>query len=473
MKHCKTVAIIILLVTTLLVSLGVIKLYNTNRQLKIQVEELQNEVDHLTKENDRLNSIIDQQNANDNIESNEEVKYITETKHAVITYYAELPNDMTDGTTTSSGKHVEDGMIGAPNEYAFGTQIIINGKTYTVEDRGGYIKTLDNGDIRLNIFIPRNENESDEEYKQRVLNMGVTESDVQIIVGEEKVENSVANVDTEEPAISSDEDHLLSKVTSNFAIAEEDYFEFEEEPVLDDVEYDYNEGEITTVVNPNETEEGIVDDTEVAVYNENYSDDVYYDDSQYADEYVEDWPVAEAEEENKAMTYLKYIIAVVLVILLIIFLTTSSKPQNPDDNDRQLPPGDHKDDSGDNTEYNNGNDNYNGPTDYYEDITDTEYNDSNVEYEDVVENTENTENQDPELEFSEGLDSIVNTEVVDDDSNILIDDNYYDRLSDNINKMTKQLIDKEKQVNDIGIQDDFNINLSDCNFDFETQEFKY
>lgn len=46
----------------------------------------------------------------------------------------------TDGIT-ASGTHVTAGRtIAAPPEIPFGTQIIINGHTYTVEDRGGAIK---------------------------------------------------------------------------------------------------------------------------------------------------------------------------------------------------------------------------------------------------------------------------------------------------------------------------------------------
>lgn len=46
----------------------------------------------------------------------------------------------TDGIT-ASGTHVTAGRtIAAPPEIPFGTKLIINGHTYTVEDRGGAIK---------------------------------------------------------------------------------------------------------------------------------------------------------------------------------------------------------------------------------------------------------------------------------------------------------------------------------------------
>ena len=38
---------------------------------------------------------------------------------------------------TASGKQVEVGMVAMSSYYPFGTQIMINGTMYTVEDRGG------------------------------------------------------------------------------------------------------------------------------------------------------------------------------------------------------------------------------------------------------------------------------------------------------------------------------------------------
>ena len=101
-------------------------------------------------------------------------------KNAIITYYAELPNEFGGGSVTASGKQVQDGFIAAPNEYEFGTEIVFDGKTYTVEDRGGYINTLEDGTLRLNIFVPRLDGESDIDYNNRVLQMGVVETIVYI-----------------------------------------------------------------------------------------------------------------------------------------------------------------------------------------------------------------------------------------------------------------------------------------------------
>lgn len=46
----------------------------------------------------------------------------------------------TNGITASGVKATANHTIAAPNTFAFGTQLLINGKTYTVEDRGGAIQ---------------------------------------------------------------------------------------------------------------------------------------------------------------------------------------------------------------------------------------------------------------------------------------------------------------------------------------------
>lgn len=46
----------------------------------------------------------------------------------------------TNGITASGKKATANHTVAAPRTFAFGTQLKINGKTYTVEDRGGAIQ---------------------------------------------------------------------------------------------------------------------------------------------------------------------------------------------------------------------------------------------------------------------------------------------------------------------------------------------
>lgn len=53
---------------------------------------------------------------------------------------------------TASGKAVATGMVAMSSYYPFGTQIMINGTMYTVEDRGG--SGIENDIHRVDIFVP-------------------------------------------------------------------------------------------------------------------------------------------------------------------------------------------------------------------------------------------------------------------------------------------------------------------------------
>ena len=52
---------------------------------------------------------------------------------------------------TASGKRVEPGMAAMSSYYPFGTQIVINGRVYTVEDRGG--SGIENDIHRVDIYV--------------------------------------------------------------------------------------------------------------------------------------------------------------------------------------------------------------------------------------------------------------------------------------------------------------------------------
>lgn len=53
---------------------------------------------------------------------------------------------------TASGKKATRGMVAMSSHYPFGTQIMINGTMYTVEDRGG--TSIENNIHRVDIFVP-------------------------------------------------------------------------------------------------------------------------------------------------------------------------------------------------------------------------------------------------------------------------------------------------------------------------------
>lgn len=71
------------------------------------------------------------------------------------------------GMDAQSGK-LRAGTV-ASNVYPFGTQFYINGQIFTVRDRGG--SHFDSPD-RIDVFVPRRNGETKEEYKRRIREYG-------------------------------------------------------------------------------------------------------------------------------------------------------------------------------------------------------------------------------------------------------------------------------------------------------------
>ena len=70
-----------------------------------------------------------------------------------VTHYcacAKCCGDSADGYT-ASGKRVEEGMVAMSSYYPFGTQLVINGELYTVEDRGG--SKIEKDKTRVDIYV--------------------------------------------------------------------------------------------------------------------------------------------------------------------------------------------------------------------------------------------------------------------------------------------------------------------------------
>lgn len=88
-----------------------------------------------------------------------------------LSFYTELEccNGVNYSGITASGDSLEYGII-ASNVYPMGTKIYLEGYgEMIVKDRGG--KHF-NDPLRLDVYIPRNGNESDKEYKNRIMQLG-------------------------------------------------------------------------------------------------------------------------------------------------------------------------------------------------------------------------------------------------------------------------------------------------------------
>lgn len=91
-------------------------------------------------------------------------------KDFILTYYTSLDCENGHGAITCEGKPLEEGIC-ASNVYSLGTIIRFeDGQELMVADKGG---NNFNNELRLDVFIERYDYESDDEYFNRVNNMGI------------------------------------------------------------------------------------------------------------------------------------------------------------------------------------------------------------------------------------------------------------------------------------------------------------
>lgn len=345
-KIIKWIIIVLVLIVTTFTTFSTVQLYSIVKDLQQQNEQLEIDKQQLIEDNmmlsDKIYKLEDKYMTEDellkeenNINNSEITSSVSKSKvekNAIITYYTELPNELGNGSVTASGKQVQDGFIAAPDEYEFGTEIIIDGKTYVVEDRGGYINTLEDGTIRLNIFVPRLDGENDTDYNNRVLQMGVTEAVVEISTlkkSQEVVDNSenvVDDVTQEEVMDQIDQDDVV--IDENEVIGD-----ITQEEVMDDVnqndydydydnDYDYNEDYDDDYEN-----EVAIDNDTPSKLDSNFENILEVPD----DEPVEVIEVVERDNDiitsiiNNKDIIIKVAIALVFVILVIVLFSGDDK----------------------------------------------------------------------------------------------------------------------------------------------------
>lgn len=182
-KNKKNIAVGVAIATTITVNTissiekinRIEDLTNVNAKLELEVEKAetynktikknaQNEIDELNsklEESEKTNKKLEEDNSNLR-------KELSKLRKFELTYYTSLPIENGGHTTTAIQTRLRSGIV-ASNYYPIGTKIEINGKIYTVEDRGG---SEFNSPNRLDVLVERNCGESDSEYYERVNNMG-------------------------------------------------------------------------------------------------------------------------------------------------------------------------------------------------------------------------------------------------------------------------------------------------------------
>jgi|GEM_PF-2682435 len=117
--------------------------------------------------------------------SSESVKKGEESKNGkqiglVLSFYGsgDDENGAGNGNATASGADLSHGVI-ASNNFPFNTEISIDGYgTYTVLDTGNpqYLREVSDNKYKIDVYVPKNSNESVAEYKQRISNYGIVET---------------------------------------------------------------------------------------------------------------------------------------------------------------------------------------------------------------------------------------------------------------------------------------------------------
>ena len=133
------------------------------------------------KVNERIDRIEERHRLEEKKRKEEEEK-LNHRRNFIVTYYGATYNECGNNHfITASGVPVEEGHIAVPRSIPFGSKIILEGKEYIATDTGNpkYICELSDGTLRVDVFIERQQGESDYQYEKRVNNMGAKK-----IVGE-------------------------------------------------------------------------------------------------------------------------------------------------------------------------------------------------------------------------------------------------------------------------------------------------
>lgn len=103
------------------------------------------------------------------IKRKEQEERMRNKREFILTFYTSLDFENGFGAITCTGERLHDGIV-ANNVLSLGTKIQLDGYgEVVVSDRGG---SSFNSDTRLDVYIPKENDESNYEYSKRVNNMG-------------------------------------------------------------------------------------------------------------------------------------------------------------------------------------------------------------------------------------------------------------------------------------------------------------
>ncbi|OON96490.1 MAG: hypothetical protein ATN32_06360 [Candidatus Epulonipiscium fishelsonii] len=135
---------------------------------------------------DVVKPVMSNVNSEDNLHLQEIISDNYQTMNAIVTFYTGLGIENGGYTEMNAiGGSLEVGSLAAPKDLPFGTSVIIpnlpsdvNTSLFVVDDRGGAIKRISNDTVKLDVYVPRLQNESDGEYYERVNHLGIIHTHV-------------------------------------------------------------------------------------------------------------------------------------------------------------------------------------------------------------------------------------------------------------------------------------------------------
>ena len=187
----------LIIVTTLLYSTNTTAEQETVPQQKqivtnIIKESDEKEIDTHSETAEEVNDMyVERISIEENVEEEDYIEIKCE-----LTFYTYLPQCCGKGDgITASGKTVNSYTVAVPRKvnstnpvFPFGTKIYIEGYgDKIVQDTGNpkYLKIKSDGTYILDVFIPRNSGESDNQYLTRVNNMGRVPSTAKVYIDKE------------------------------------------------------------------------------------------------------------------------------------------------------------------------------------------------------------------------------------------------------------------------------------------------
>lgn len=153
---------------------------NTIDNMTKEIDNNKQTINDLQKENEILNQKLEAKKKEeasaktsfaDNPTSNKSTRASTDgvAVTMILTFYGDFSHENGGyAGIDAQGNKLVAGTV-ASNIYPFGTQFQLNGQIFTVRDRGG---SNFNNSNRLDVFVPRQPGESDNDYSERIKQYG-------------------------------------------------------------------------------------------------------------------------------------------------------------------------------------------------------------------------------------------------------------------------------------------------------------